>query len=220
VLAAHCSATESPAVATPVPVTGTVTVAFDALLFIVMAPVMLPAAFGKNSTTTMAVCPEVSVVLLLTPVALKPVPVMLAVEMVRLEFPPFVTETCCVADPFTFTFPKLTLDGFTFRIRELLPPVPLSTIVVVLSDAVEATTTEPLKLPVDSGRNPTVICVLAPVPRVMGLVKPETENPVPFGVTLLIVRLCPPVFVSWIICVFSVPTATVPNCAVKEFALR
>jgi hypothetical protein len=196
VLAAHSSATVSADVADPVPVTGTVTVASDALLLTVIVPAMLPAAFGEKSATSTADCPAASVVLLPTPVALKPVPLMVAVEIVKLEFPPLVSVTCRVADPFTFTLPKVTLDGFTFIMRELLPPVPVSTIVIWLSDAVEVTRTDPLKLVADSGRNATVNCVLAPAASVIGVLKPDTENPVPLAAMLLMERLSPPVFVN------------------------
>jgi hypothetical protein len=133
---------------------------------------------------------------LFTPVALSPVPLIPAAEIVRLEFPPLVNVTCCVSDSFTLTLPKDRLVGFTLSVLELLVPAPVKTIVSWLSEALDAIPTDPLKLAADVGKNPTVNCVLPPAASDMGVLKPETENPVPFAAMLLIERLCPPVFFS------------------------
>jgi hypothetical protein len=49
---------------------------------------------------------------------------------------------------------------------------------------------------------------VAPAAIDSGVVNPDTENPLPVVVTFEIVNGADPVFVSWMICVLCVPTAT------------
>jgi hypothetical protein len=102
---------------------------FEALLIMVIPPVMLPAVFGANSAVSTAVCPGARLPTA-RPVALNPVPLMLPHEMLILEFPSFFSVNCWVAELFTITFPKARLAGLTFNTRELATPVPDNTIVM------------------------------------------------------------------------------------------
>jgi hypothetical protein len=189
------------AAVTPVPVTGIVMLPpFDALLMMVIPPATLPAVFGANSAVTTAVCPAARVTAA-TPVALNPTPLMLPPEMLILEFPPFFSVSCWVAEPFTITFPKARLAGLTLNRREVPTLVPAKTIVMRPSEAVEVSATDPLELPTDSGKKPTVIWAVPPAAIDSGVAAPVTENPFPVAATLEIVSPAEPVFVSWIICV-------------------
>jgi hypothetical protein len=99
---------------------------FEALLRMVMPPVMLPVVFGVNSAVTTAVCPGARVSAA-KPVALSPVPLLLPPEMLIFEFPAFFRVICWIAEPFTATFPKAKLAGLTVNIRELPTLLPDNT---------------------------------------------------------------------------------------------
>jgi hypothetical protein len=111
---------------TPVPVTASEFGEFVALLTRDTAPLTLPVAFGANTTFSSAVCPAASVVPATPLVTLKPVPVTLTAEIVRLEFPLFFTATCSGLDPPMTSLPKFRLVVPSEMIRVALPPVPLS----------------------------------------------------------------------------------------------
>jgi len=60
--------------ASPVPESGTVNVGFDAFEVIVTLPLTAPADVGANETLKVALCPDVSVTGVVTPLTLNPVP--------------------------------------------------------------------------------------------------------------------------------------------------
>lgn len=82
---------------------------FVALLEIKRLPVTAPAALGSKVTATVTdwfgakVTPD-------PPLAEKPVPEAVTVEMLRFALPEFVKTTGCEDDVPTVTFPKLTLE--------------------------------------------------------------------------------------------------------------
>ena len=97
---------------TPEPLTVTTAGELLALLLTEILPAVLPVVVGANVTSTAALCPGASIVLELTPLALKPAPEAVTLEIVTLEFPLFVRVTGNVLLLPSFTFPKLKLVGF------------------------------------------------------------------------------------------------------------
>lgn len=121
--------------------------AFVASLAIVMDPVTLPPVFGAKPAVNVALWPAVSVVPPGIPVTLIPAPLAASLEIVRFEFPVFVSVNVWAVEAPTVTFPNATLPGDTLSNRVVVVPVPLTAIDTALSDAVEATVTAPLTLP-------------------------------------------------------------------------
>lgn len=125
-LASHCSNTEDEDDACPVPVSGIAIGEPVALLVtLTFAPFTAPPVVGEKITVNVAVCPGVRIVPLATPLAVNPAPATAMPEMVKLEFPLFVSIEVSGLELFTFTVPKLKLVGFAPRIRVAARPVPL-----------------------------------------------------------------------------------------------
>jgi hypothetical protein len=118
---------------TPLPLREIVAGELLALLATETLPLALPEAVGAKVTLSVAVCPGVSVVFALTPLALYPVPLVLTPEIVTFEFPVFVRATLKTLLLPTFTFAKSRLVGlvpstavtvFTVSVAALLVAVP------------------------------------------------------------------------------------------------
>ncbi len=197
---------------TPVPVTASELGEFVALLTRDTVPLTLPVAFGANTTFSSAVCPAASVVPATPLVTLKPVPVTLIAEIVRLEFPLFFTATCSGLDPPMISLPKFRLVVPSEMVRVELVPAPLSANVYVgFVVALLVIVTLPVTLPADVGLNPIVKLDVCAAASVSGSEIPLRLKPVPLTVAPEIVTLVPPVFVSCTDCEFVVPFATVPK---------
>ena len=69
----------------------------------------------------------------------------------------------------------------------------------------------PANVPAETGLYVTVKFTVCPAANVAGAVRPETLTPVPEYDILEIVAASPPVFVSFTVCVASLPTATLPK---------
>ncbi len=98
-------------VATPVPTMLTVCGEPGALSVNVILPVPAPAVVGANCALKETLCPAVNVVGKESPLIPNPVPSTVAMLIVRLEFPLFVSLTLCVPVCPTITFPKLSVEG-------------------------------------------------------------------------------------------------------------
>ena len=164
-----------------------------AVLVIETFPLALPDAVGANVTLKIAVPPGVNVcgdsVLIL-----KPAPLALAALIDRLAVPEFVTVTLTDAVLPTSMLPKLTLDGFA--VKAGCVPVPLKPIASSEFVAVELTVTLPEALPGAVGAKVATRVAVAPATMLWPAVTPLTLNPVPAAVTLLIVMVLLPEFVS------------------------
>ena len=101
------------AAAAPVPVMLTMVLDVEALLEIAMAPADAFAVVGANLTLKFADAPAAIVAGIPMPLREYPVPLTDAALTVRLAVPVFCTETVCVADWPTVTFPKDRLAGET-----------------------------------------------------------------------------------------------------------
>jgi hypothetical protein len=89
-------------------------------LVIVTLPERAPVAAGANVTFRTALCPVFRSVPADTPVALKPGPETVALEMVIVDWPEFVTVTAKTLLLPTLTLPKFRLDALNVR---ACPPV-------------------------------------------------------------------------------------------------
>jgi hypothetical protein len=162
----------------PPPASEIVTAGFEALLLMVTAPVTPPVLAGTNVTFRIAVCPELRIDPVGTPVALNPGPEILMLETVTAAPPEFVRVNACDAVEPTFTLRKLNVAGFTASIPgeggatavvvvelepEIVPGVVLEVvgIDVVVELLVEMVEAPALRVDVAAE---TRLCVAMPVP--------------------------------------------------------
>ncbi len=143
-------------------------------------PVALPVAEGANCPLNVVFCPAASVSGTDKPVMLKPVPEVLAAEMVTLAVPELLNVKVCVPLPPTSTLPKLKLEGLAVSVP--CTPVPLNAIAAGDPGALLLMEMLPEVLPVDAGKNCTVKEILEPALIVCGKFNPVKLNPVPGGV--------------------------------------
>lgn len=99
--------------------------------------------------------------------------------------------------------------------------MPVKLIVTLGSEAllVAETVTLPVTLPLAVGANCTVKVVLPPAGKESGVAMPLTLNPDPLEVTLVIVSVTFPVFVSVTTCLPLLPTLTLPKVTLEGLAL-
>lgn len=97
-----------------------------AVLFSVTLPVTLVDTLGVKETVKLFVCAGASVKGTVSPLIRNPVPLAVALEMVRLPLPVFFSKTVCEFVVPTATGPKLKLDGVADIVPVPLPPVPLN----------------------------------------------------------------------------------------------
>ena len=207
--------------ATAVPVTGTlILVPFVALLVMVIEPERVPATLGAKSTLTVAVCPGSMVVPALTPVCVNPVPALLIPETEIFEFPAFFSVISLTDEAFTSTSPKATLDGATSNSLALASPVPDKGTATSLVPPLSVTVIVPETLPAETGKKATVNCTVEPSRRVVGVLIPEIEKPLPVAVMLEINTFLPSSFFNWTIRELRVPTDTFPNAALVGTAVK
>jgi hypothetical protein len=143
--------TECADAATPSPVSAIVAGEFVALLVTFTLPLTLPAVFGANVTSTVAVCPGAIVAPLAPPLVVIPVPLFVTPESRTLLFPVFFNVTAKVCELPTISFPKLKLAGVAVSVRVAVSPVPVTVIVKVLFDALLSIETVPATYPVTVG---------------------------------------------------------------------
>jgi len=143
-------------------------------------PVKLLAEAGAKLAVKEVVCPGLRVAGTDKPVMLKPVPEVLAAEIVTLAVPELLNVKVCVPLPPTSTLPKLKLEGLAVSVP--CTPVPLNAIAAGDPGALLLMEMLPEALPVDAGKNCEVKEMLEPALIVCGKVKPVRLNPVPEAV--------------------------------------
>jgi len=142
------------------------------------------------------------------PVTLKPAPVTLSDETVRLAVPVFLSVTTWLEDVPSATLPKVTLEGVTEM--PACVPVPLSEIAVGEAARFVATEMLPDAAPVVVGEN-TALKVMVLLGATVCAVKPETLKPVPVALADETTRFAVPVFVSVTSWLEEVPSTTLPK---------
>lgn len=176
VLAVQESVTEGCEDCTPVPERPIVSVAFEALLVIVMSPDEADAVVGAKTTVSVADCPAAMVSPADRPVMAYPEPDMVTDDTDTVELPAFFTETVLLAELPVSTSPKERLEGLAVRVPETA--VPLSGSLREPSIDVKNVAV-PETVPADSGAKRTLNEMLLPAAMVTGVVMPVSENPVP-----------------------------------------
>ena len=110
-------------------------------------PLTLPAVFGANETSTVAVCPGAIVNPVSPPLVVIPAPLIVTPERVTFELPVFWSTTGNVFELPRAKFPKFKLAGVAVIVRVAATPVPLAVIVNVLLAASLAIETLPARYP-------------------------------------------------------------------------
>jgi hypothetical protein len=202
-------ATKVELVATPVPTMLTTCGEPGALSVKVMLPLVAPFAVGANCALKERLSPPVNVFGSDSPLIPKPVPATVAILIVTLEFPLFVSLTLCVPLCPTITFPNVNADGAI--VKPACVPVP---VIAIASGELEASLNIvklPFIAPSDIGANWSCIVLLWPTPIVPAGFPPTTVMPAPVMAAEPIVTVPNPVFVTVKLCVAVFPTATLPK---------
>jgi hypothetical protein len=132
----------------PVPDSAISAVLLDPLKVSETCPLTGPAAVGPNFTPNVVSCPGAKVSGRLNPVTLKPAPVTVACEIVRLAPPEFCKVSVCVALLPTTTVPKMKLLGLVDNTPVTIP-VPASGTFRTLPVPVFVSARLPVRLPTD-----------------------------------------------------------------------
>ena len=156
---------------------------FVALLSTDTLPVTLPAAAGANAMFSETDCPGVTVVPVLTPLALNPVPETVMLAIVTVEVPLFVSVALNELLLPRFTFPKLKVVGFAPSSKVGATPVPLNGMVIGEPGALLTSEIEPVTLPADVGANTALNVAVLPGAIVTGRTRPVMLKPVPETLT-------------------------------------
>jgi hypothetical protein len=201
---------------TPVPVSEIFSVEFDAVLVNAILPVTAPAACGEKVMLNEVLWPEFNVRGRLKPVRLKPDPVSVTLEIVRLEPPELFRVTDWLLLLPIETLAKLTLEGFAPRKPGVIA-VPVRGIFKLELLALLTIATFPLAVPPDVGAKVTLKVALWPAVRVVGRVKPLELKPVPVTVACEIVTLDWPELFRVAVSVCWLPTCNGPKAKLDGF---
>jgi hypothetical protein len=179
------------------------------LLWIEALPVKLPAADGAKRTLNEALEPAGTVTGEDIPETLKPEPVALTEDTVRLAVPVLLKVTVLEVLLPALMLPKETLVGEA----EIAPCVAsaLNGMTSALADALLKIETLPVALPATVGAKTTLKVAELPAPTEIPPDTPETLNPVPDAVIDETDRVAEPVFDRVTVCVVLLPMATLPN---------
>ena len=150
-----------------------------------------------------------------TPLALKPAPVTVTLEMLTFEFPVLVRLALSELLPLRFTLPKLRLVGFAVSRNVAVTPVPLRAIVSGEPGALLTSETAPLTLPAAVGVKTTLNVALLPAARVSGTLMLVRLKPLPDTLAWEMVMLALPGLDSLMVCELLVPVTTLPKLALE-----
>jgi hypothetical protein len=176
--------------------------------------VTLPVAEGANVTFRAAVCPGGTVVFALTPLTLKPGPVVVTLLMTAFALPVFVKSTPSELVLPTSTLPKSRLPvlGFSSGADETALPL----VEIARGELGASLTSEiaPVTFPTEVGANTTLNVAFWPAAMLIGTVRPDVLNPAPVTFALEIVTLALPEFCSRIVWELVEPVGTPGKLAV------
>lgn len=202
--------------ATPVPLNAIARGDPGALLVIDIEPLALPAADGAKAVSN-ATLPPAATVCAESPVWLKPAPVTVTCEIVRLAVPVFFNVIACELLVPTTTLPKLALDGVTATCGCV--PVPLNGIASGEPGALLLIEILPLALAVDAGANPAVNNALCPALMVRGVDNPLMLKPDPVTLVAEMVMPAVPVFFNVMLVEPLLPICTPPKLTLGGVAV-
>jgi hypothetical protein len=180
--------------ATAVPLNGMERLGLDASDVMVTLPLKLPVDCGEKVTLSDVLWPGVRVTGGVMPDMVKPVPLIVAAEIVVFTPPVFFNDTVWLGVWPTVTLVKVRLVGVGVTVAGATA-VPLRGRDSDEFVAFDVTVTLPLIVPVDCGAKVTVNEVVCPGVRVPG-VNPEMLKPAPLATTCETATLVAPVFCS------------------------
>ena len=198
--------------AAPVPVRLSVVGEPAALLVKTTLPLTAVVPVGANVTVNVLVPPAATFSGVVRPLMVKPVPLMVAWEIVNVALPPFVIVTVFGLLVPSVTVPNATGDGvrLIWGVGAVVP-VPVRLSVVGEPAALLVKTTLPLTAVVPVGANVTVNELVPPAAMFSGIVQPLMVKPVPLIGAWVIVSVALPVLVIVTVFELLVPSVTVPN---------
>lgn len=200
----------------PAPERATETEVSDALELSTRVAFADPATVGEKVTERLALLPAANVYGKESPLTLKPVPLMLAAEIVRLEAPVFDRVRDCVWVLPTVTLPRFILEGALRYPGVGFVPEPERVTPTEASDAFEVSARVAPAEPAVVGAKRTDKVVLIPAAKVYGKETPPTLKPAPVTLAAEIVRLDPPEFDRVSACDWLLPTITLPRFILEE----
>jgi hypothetical protein len=181
-----------------------------------MLPVSGAVEVGVNETLNEIFAPAVMVFGSARPVIPKPVPETVARFTVRRAFPLLVSVTFCELVCPTVTLLKSSEEGEIVKAGCM--PVPLSAIASGEFEASLVTVRVPFAAPKAVGANCIWTVMLCPTGIDAEGLPPMTVNPAPEMVAAERFTIAVPAFVTVTLCVAVLPTATLPNATLAEFA--
>jgi hypothetical protein len=185
----------------------------DELLLIVIWPLAVPAAVGRNCTCSVIDCVGFSVTGKLPPTIVKPVPVIAAELTVTGEVPVDVSVNDWVVAVFTVTLPKLKVAALIVNCglgAAVLVPLKATTAVLPLDELLLIVIC-PLAAPVAVGRYCTCSVIDCVGFSVIGKLPPTIAKPPPVIAAELTITGDVPVDVSVNDCVVDVLIVTLPK---------
>src|SRR2546427_282318 len=177
-------------------------------------PDTLPAAVGANCMLKVMDCPAGRVRGKVSPLMLKPAPVTIPCEMVKLTLPELVKVTSC-----NLLLPTSTLTSVERRVgTESRCRRSPSLWAMVLGELGASLTSEmpPDALPMAAGANRTLTVLDCPGGRVSGKVSPLMLKPAPVTLPCAMVKLALPELVKVRFCTPLLPTSTLPKLRSEE----
>jgi hypothetical protein len=194
----------------------------EELLPIVIWPLAVPVAVGRNCTCNVSDCVGFNVAGKLLPTIVKPAPLIVAEFTVTGAVPVDVSVNDCVVAVFAVTLPKLKLAALTvncglaaavpipFRATKIVPSVVELLLIAIC----------PLAVPVVVGSNWTWSVTDCVGFRVTGRLPPTMENPVPVIAAELTVTGDVPFDINVNDCVVPVFTVTLPKSRLVALTAR
>jgi hypothetical protein len=202
--------------ATPVPLRGMDNGELGELLTRVIEPETAPAVVGAKTALNVAFLPARIVSGALMPEILKPVPVTLTDEIVRLAEPPLVTVIVCELLVPVETLPKAALDGLVAICGCV--PVPVRAMASGEFGALLTIEMLPAAFPEVVGTNCAVKVAACPALIVSGVAIPLMLKPAPEAVAWEIVKLAEPLLVKVMTCDPVLPVRTEPKATNEGLA--
>ena len=145
------------------------------------------------------------------PLVLNPAPVTVTLEIVRFEFPLFVSDVVSELLLPSLTFPKDRLAGLAPSSKVAADPVPDKLITRGEGVPFVVKVMEPFTVVVEEGVKIALKLVLPPAAIVVDVLRPVWLKPVPTMLIFEKVRVAFPLFLRMIGCELLFPTATVPK---------
>lgn len=188
------------------------------LAILTFEPFALPALPGENVIVSVVDCPGIRMAPPETPLALKPAPLTVTLDISTLAFPVFVSvELNALLLP-GVTVPKFRLAGLTASEVFAADPVPVTPITSGEGTPFVTSVIEPLTAEAEPGANSALNVTLEFGAIVVDVDNPVKLTPAPLAADCENVSIALPLFLSVIGCEFVFPTTTFPKLTLDVLA--